>query len=109
MTPRPRTAQEILEFVGARWVGTVVWALEPGPQRFNWLLHHIPGISDRVLTERLRALELAGFVDRDVAPGSPVRVAYRLSAAGRGLVPILDAARDWSLALERWSGKVVVR
>src|SRR5260370_1404746 len=56
--------QRAIELIGKRWTGAVVKALLPGPARFNQLLAGIPGISDRVLTERLRELETEGIVER---------------------------------------------
>jgi DNA-binding HxlR family transcriptional regulator len=56
----------------------------------------IPGISDRVLTERLRELEQEGLVERLVDPGPPVRVSYRLTARGRAVQPILGAITEWA-------------
>ena len=77
----------------------MVKALIPGPARFNQLLAGIPGISDRVLTERLRELESEGVVERLVDPGPPVRVSYRLTARGHALEPVLAAVAQWA---ERW-------
>src|SRR5262249_61066351 len=79
--------QRAIELIGKRWTGAVIRALLAGPARFNHLLIGIPGISDRVLTERLRELEMEGVVERLVDPGPPVRVSYRLAARGRGLSP----------------------
>ncbi len=91
--------QRAIELIGKRWTGAVVKALLPGPARFNQLLAGIPGISDRVLTERLRELETEGLVERLVDPGPPVRVSYRLTARGRALEPVLTAVSEWA---ERW-------
>lgn len=91
--------QKAIELVGKRWSGAVVKALLPGPARFNHLLGGIPGISDRVLTERLRELELSGIVERLVDPGPPVRVSYRLTARGRALEPVVAAVTSWA---ESW-------
>ena len=90
--------QRAIELVGKRWSGAVVKALLPGPARFNHLLGGIPGISDRVLTERLRELEVSGVVERLVDPGPPVRVSYRLTARGRALEPVVAAVTDWAEA-----------
>src|SRR5437879_11715555 len=83
--------QRAIELIGKRWTGAVVKALLPGPARFNQLLAGIPGISDRVLTERLRELETEGIVERLVDPGPPVRVSYRLTSPDRALPPALAA------------------
>ena len=88
--------QKAIELVGKRWSGAVIRALLPGPARFNQLLGGIPGISDRVLTERLRELESARVVERLVDPGPPVRVSYRLTARGRALEPIVAAVTTWA-------------
>lgn len=88
--------QRAIELVGKRWTGAVVRGLMPRPARFNQLLAGIPAISDRVLTERLRELELEGIVERLVDPGPPVRVSYRLTARGRALQPIVAAVDEWA-------------
>src|SRR5437016_13078536 len=88
--------QRAIELIGKRWTGAVVKALIPAPARFNQLLSGIPGISDRVLTERLRELESEGLVERLVDPGPPVRVSYRLTSRGRALEPILGAITEWA-------------
>ena len=90
--------QRAIELVGKRWTGAVVRGLMASPARFNHLLAGIPGISDRVLTERLRELETEGIVERLVDPGPPVRVSYRLTARGRALGPIIEAVDAWASA-----------
>src|SRR3979411_3511036 len=90
--------QRAIDWIGKAWGGAVVKALLPAPARFNQLLAGIPGISDRVLTERLRELETEGLVERLVDPGPPVRVSYRLTSRGRALEPGLAAAGDWAHA-----------
>ena len=88
--------QRGIELIGKRWTGAVVKALIRQPARFNQLLAGIPGISDRVLTERLRELETEGIVERLVDPGPPVRVSYRLTSRRRALEPVLAAVSDWA-------------
>ncbi|HUZ89641.1 MAG TPA: helix-turn-helix domain-containing protein [Candidatus Acidoferrales bacterium] len=90
--------QRAMELIGKRWSGAVLRALMSSPVRFNQLLTGIPGISDRVLTERLRELEGEGLVERLVDPGPPVRVSYRLTERGRALEPILAAVDCWAEA-----------
>ncbi len=88
-----------VELIGRRWTGAIIRVLLPGPRRFNELLAAIPGISDRLLTERLRELEAVGIIRRDVLPESPVRVQYELTCRGRELREPLDALGRWA---ERW-------
>jgi len=94
----PRYHQAV-ELVGRRWTGAIVRTLMGGPRRFNELLSVIPGISDRLLTERLRELESAGIVRREVKPDPPIRVVYELTESGRDLGPALDEIARWA---ERW-------
>src|SRR6202521_531382 len=94
--------QRAIELIGKRWTGAVVKALIPAPARFNQLLAGIPGISDRVLTERLGELGTEGLVGRwgrPAPPGPRVRVSYRLTSRGRALEPVLAAVADWA---ESW-------
>jgi DNA-binding HxlR family transcriptional regulator len=88
--------QRAIELIGKRWTGAVVRALLSGPARFNHLLTGIPGISDRVLTERLRELEMQGLVERLVDPGPPVRVSYRLTPRGRALNTVIASVDAWA-------------
>lgn len=88
-----------MELVGKRWTGAIVRILIPGPQRFNELLASVTGVSDRLLTERLRELETAGIVQRQVTPGPPVRVAYELTCSGHELEPVISALEAWA---EKW-------
>jgi DNA-binding HxlR family transcriptional regulator len=94
--PRFHHASELL---GRRWTGAIIRELLGGSRRFNELLASIPGLSDRLLCERLRELEGARIVDRDVETGPPVKVSYALTKAGRELEPVLQAIAAWA---ERW-------
>jgi len=88
-----------IELIGRRWTGAVIRVLLSGPRRFNEILANIPGISDRLLTERLRELEQAEIVHRDVETGSPVRVTYALTTMGRDLEGPLGEIGRWA---EQW-------
>lgn len=87
------------EMLGRRWAPSVLRALLVRPHRFNELLHAIPGLSDRLLTERLRDLEQAGLVSRNVLAGRPVQVEYALTEPGRDLSQVIVALREWT---NRW-------
>jgi DNA-binding HxlR family transcriptional regulator len=58
----------------------------------------VPGLSDRLLSRRLRELEEAGLVERSVHEGTPARVSYALTEKGRALVPALTELKDWARA-----------
>jgi DNA-binding HxlR family transcriptional regulator len=95
--------QNAVEFIGKRWVGVILFFLLNGPARFNEILAGIPNLSDRLLTERLRELEAAGMVTREVQPGPPVRVIYELTDAGRSLSGIIRALARWA---DEWTPPV---
>ncbi|MBV9279636.1 MAG: helix-turn-helix transcriptional regulator [Chloroflexi bacterium] len=88
-----------IELIGRRWTGAILRVLFGGPRRFNELLASIPGLSDRLLAERLRELEAEGVVTRRVLAGPPVRVEYELTEAGRDLEGAVKAIASWA---ERW-------
>jgi DNA-binding HxlR family transcriptional regulator len=85
-----------VEMVGRRWTGAILFKLIDGPHYFRELLAAVPGISDRLLSQRLRELEAEGLVERTVHDGAPARVSYRLSPAGRELEPALRELYRWA-------------
>jgi DNA-binding HxlR family transcriptional regulator len=85
-----------IEIIGRRWTGVIVRSMLGGRVRFSEILKDVPGLSDRLLTERLRALEAEGIVVREVIPETPVRVEYHLTDKGRALVPVVEAVSDWA-------------
>jgi DNA-binding HxlR family transcriptional regulator len=88
--------QAAVELIGRRWTGAVVRTLLGGSVRFADILHQIPGLSDRLLSERLRELESEGIVSRTVYPEIPVRIEYRLTDKGRELQQIIEAVDNWA-------------
>ena len=87
VAPRPPISiycehyQAVIELIGRRWMGAILRVLmSDGPRRFNELLAAIPGLSDRLLTERLRELTEQEIVERVPAPDiSPIAIQYRLT------------------------------
>lgn len=88
-----------MELIGRRWTGAILRVLINGPHRFNELLRTVPGLSDRLLSERLSELEAEGLVLRQVLPGPPVRVEYSLSERGHDLEQVIRAIAAWA---EKW-------
>jgi DNA-binding HxlR family transcriptional regulator len=84
-----------MDVLGKPWTGLILTALERGPVRFGALRDSVGDIGDRMLSVRLRELELRGLVTRRVIEGPPVRVEYELTAAGRGFRDVSDAIRRW--------------
>jgi DNA-binding HxlR family transcriptional regulator len=85
-----------VELIGGRWTGAIINRLLGGRARYNELRAAIPEISDRMLSERLRALEGEGVLTRTVVPESPVRVEYELTPKGHALEPAILAIRSWA-------------
>lgn len=85
-----------VELIGRRWSGAILWSLIDGSRFFAELTAGIPGMSDRLLSARLRELEAEGLVVREVHPGTPPRVSYRLSDAGQALEPTLRGLDAWA-------------
>ncbi len=81
------------EIIGAKWTALLVHDLSEGPRRFSELEQACPGISPRMLSERLRALEEQELVERRSYAESPPRVEYELTAKGEALLPIIEAMR----------------
>ena len=79
--------------VGAKWTALLVHDLSEGARRFSELEHSCAGISPRTLSERLRALEDEGLVERRSYAESPPRVEYELTPKGEALLPVIDAMR----------------
>ena len=90
-----------VELIGKRWAGATLCALIDGPRRFAELAHTVPGVSDRLLSARLKELEREGLVVRTVEPGSPVRATYSLTQKGAELEPAISQLRSWA---RRWNG-----
>lgn len=88
-----------VELIGRRWAGAIIRSLLSGKRRFSEIADMVPGISGRLLAERLRELEKAGIVSREVDGGPPVRVEYALTESGGQLDVTVRALAEWA---ERW-------
>ena len=85
-----------VQLIGNKWKVWIIRNLRmEDKQRFNQLLKTIPGISQKVLTENLRAMEADGLITRTVYPEVPPRVEYALSDLGNSMRPIMDAMEIW--------------
>ena len=94
--PRYHRAMDIL---GGRWTNEIVRALLGGATRFSEVTAAVPGLSDRLLSERLKTLEAEGVLTRTVVPDKPVRVEYQLTPKGRDLAAVVQALATWA---ETW-------
>ncbi|MGI8476620.1 MAG: winged helix-turn-helix transcriptional regulator [Thermomicrobiales bacterium] len=88
-----------IELIGKRWTGAILRAMHAGETRFSDIVAAVPGLSDRLLSERLKELESQGVVLRQVVPETPVRISYTLTEMGRDLDEVMTAITEWS---HRW-------
>jgi DNA-binding HxlR family transcriptional regulator len=94
-----------IELIGRRWSGAILQVMRGGVVRFSDMAAAIPGLSDRMLSERLKELEAEQLIERRVFPETPVRVEYRLTAGGEALGEVLDAVKLWA---HTWIGEAEV-
>lgn len=84
-----------LQLIGDKWKVLIIRDLLEGTKRFNELMRSVEGITQKVLTSHLRAMEAAGLVNRKVYPEVPPKVEYSLTETGMSLKPVLDAMVAW--------------
>lgn len=93
-----QTVSEMLSRIGDKWSVLVIMMLGDGPARFSDLKRAVVGVSQRMLTLTLRALERDGLVRRTVYPTVPPRVEYELTALGQSLREPIQAMGGWVFA-----------
>lgn len=86
----------VFQLLGKRWTGPIVAVLVEQPAHFADLRRAIPGISERMLSDRLTELGAAGLLVREVDEGPPLRVTYRLTESGAALEPALKELGRWA-------------
>lgn len=84
-----------INLIGNKWKLLIIRDLMSGTKRFGELRKSLTGISQRVLTENLRALENDGLLTRTVFAEVPPRVEYSLNKTGLSLQPIIMSMADW--------------
>jgi len=89
--------EESMSLLGRAWAGAIMRALLDGNDRYSDIRRAVPGVTDAVLSARLRELCAKGFAVRRVEAGPPTTVRYELTAAGRDVEPVLDALSTFAL------------
>lgn len=92
--------EEAMGLLGGRWRLLLVSYLLDGAKRFSELRRDMPGISQRMLTLDLRALEEAGLIKRTVYPTSPIKVEYSLTEDGQRLTNVVEVMKEFGLWLK---------
>ncbi|MER7180249.1 helix-turn-helix domain-containing protein [Streptomyces hyaluromycini] len=99
--------EDVFNLLGKRWTGPLIDLLLQRPARFSELHAALPTLSKRVLSDRLAELQEAGLAEREVSPGPPIAVTYRLTERGMGLGPAMDALRIWAGAPTDGNGRLL--
>ena len=88
--------RQVLDRIADKWTMLVIVALEHGTLRFSELRRTIDGITQKMLTQTLRALERDGLVEREVIATVPVTVRYTLTPLGHSLADAVGVIRTWA-------------
>lgn len=97
----PCPVETTLLLISDKWVVLILRDLRTGTKRFNELMRSVTGVSQKVLTEKLRRMEENELITRTVYPEAPPRVEYSLTELGESLAPVLDAMADWGCGYKR--------
>ena len=92
-----------VQLIGSKWKLLILRNLMARPWRFNELKKSIDGISQKVLTDALRALEADGIINRTVYAEVPLRVEYSLTELGETLRPVLKSMENWGIEYQKKS------
>jgi DNA-binding HxlR family transcriptional regulator len=98
LTDDCQSVSEVLALIGSKWTVLVVVLLGRGPMRFKELKRGVEGISQKMLTVTLRALERDGICTRKVFATVPPRVEYELTELGLNLLGPIKGLAEWALA-----------
>ena len=90
-----------VQIIGSKWKLLILRNLLVRPWRFNELKRSLEGVSQKVLTDALRALEADGIVIRTAYQEVPPRVEYALTELGETLRPILKTMERWGMDYKR--------
>lgn len=105
---RACTSRPVLQHISGRWGALTLAALQDEPLRFNALRRRVDGISEKMLSQTLQALERDGFVVREVQAEIPPRVEYSLTPLGvtvaarlLDLIELLEGSMDQVTAAQQ--------
>ena len=100
----PCPVETTLTLIGDKWKVLILRDLMEGTKRFGELKKSIGSVTQKVLTQQLRAMEKSGLLTRKVYAEVPPRVEYTLTETGYSLKPILDAMGNWGTSYKRENG-----
>jgi DNA-binding HxlR family transcriptional regulator len=88
--------EKAVELLGKRWTALILYCLIDRARRFTEIKEFVPGLSDRLLSERLQELEEAGVVERRVHASRPILIEYVLTPKGADLRMVVEAIAAWA-------------
>lgn len=94
--PRDCPTRLLMDQLADKWSICILLALVDGPIRFNELKRIVEGVTQKMLGQTLRRLELNGLVERRAYATMPMRVEYEITPLGRTLTPIIENLRSWA-------------
>jgi DNA-binding HxlR family transcriptional regulator len=100
----PCPVELTVDLLGGKWRTVILAHLKEGVHRYGELRRRTPGLSEKMLSQRLRELEADGLVSREDHGTVPPHVEYRLTDEGRSLAPVLQALYDWGTARAERTG-----
>ncbi|RQS71970.1 transcriptional regulator [Burkholderia sp. Bp8963] len=89
-------SRTVLSRIGQKWTVLAMVALQDGPMRFGDIRRRLEGVSQKMLTQTLRAMERDGLIERNVYDELPLRVEYSLSQLAGTLLPLVVALKAWA-------------
>jgi len=98
-----------LDIIGGKWKPIIIWHLGKKTMRFNELKRSLPNITQKMLTQQLRALEESELIDRVIYNQVPPKVEYSLTEYGKSLLPVLTSLCDWAINYSNLVGYKNVR
>ena len=97
----PCPVETTLMMISDKWKVLIIRELLPGTKRFNEIHHSIDGVSQKVLTQKLREMESDSLLERKVYAEVPPKVEYSLTELGKSLGPVLDYLKEWGEMYKR--------
>lgn len=86
-----------LDIIGGKWKPVIIWHLGKKTMRFNELKRALPNITQKMLTQQLRALEESRLINRVIYNQIPPKVEYSLTDYGKSLLPVLSDLCEWAI------------
>ena len=89
-----------LQLISKKWVGLIIYSLQEGPLKFSEIEKFIPGLSSRLLTERLKDLETQNLIVKHVYVTDSIKISYELTRKGFDLANSFKQLEEWS---QKWN------